>query len=750
LVLARQRYAEDKDAYLAAVAEKRKALIALKHAEEDLKETVKKGEEEKRNAIKRTSSAAKHAGWMLHETFRKIQLNMFSTGTQHHIAARYQREITQDATNAFGQLDRIAKQYGVTLNYNNLSFTQAIDLLKKKIGLATEYRGKIDEIINSAKTMSESIEEWKGGVDTIKNLRDRFDSLIVKIQGLTDKSNGLNSLLNDAISSSADKMFHTFINGADILYKKINELRNELASSGGEATKNIDEIMEAYSELNEVGAAYVEALKSEFMSLEGVQNEVTDSILDIRNAYKELADEFANSDFNGVVSNFSFLYGGITSNTELADSFKEIGNAIDDMYKKIKTVFPELKSDYMAATNEINKLIISHSSLSTTSVEDVTTLKETIVESYTEMFASIKEKIEGMKSLWDSLKEKVIEITDKIKEVQQGTDDIILELRKKTMSEEEKYNADRKRFEELITKAKEAEGKKQYDIAEKYYQQATEIAKSLAVEVTDINGEVILSLEDSIEKSIKMIEMVSNRYTDMLKKQRAEVNEQAKAAESSLNSILNLAETASKTYEDKLIYAQNLIIAKQKEFTDEIFRTNEAIRELVALLDQQFKGKTPTSIFDEGPKSRQFAEGGHVNVPGAPTNRDTIPAVLSNHEFVMQSKAVRKYGTGFFNALNNMTIPSDIMAGLTSGLSKMKDGISGYLKGGFVKPQFGFASGGLVGSNTTNNSTANNYYSGNFTINGAGKQAKEIAIEVDKILTDRARYNRSSFYKMVR
>jgi hypothetical protein len=125
--------------------------------------------------------------------------------------------------------------------------------------------------------------------------------------------------------------------------------------------------------------------------------------------------------------------------------------------------------------------------------------------------------------------------------------------------------------------------------------------------------------------------------------------------------------------------------------------------------------------------------------------------MLSNNEFVISNRAVQKYGAGFFNALNNMSIPTDIMSGITSGLSKLKSGINGYLKGGFVKPQFAFASGGLVGAGNTNNtSTSNSYYTGNFTINGAGKQAKEIAIEVDKILVDRARYNRSSFYNMVR
>jgi hypothetical protein len=47
-----------------------------------------------------------------------------------------------------------------------------------------------------------------------------------------------------------------------------------------------------------------------------------------------------------------------------------------------------------------------------------------------------------------------------------------------------------------------------------------------------------------------------------------------------------------------------------------------------------------------------FASGGFVSGPGSATS-DSIPARLSNGEFVMQASAVRKYGVGFMQALNN-------------------------------------------------------------------------------------------------
>lgn len=48
-----------------------------------------------------------------------------------------------------------------------------------------------------------------------------------------------------------------------------------------------------------------------------------------------------------------------------------------------------------------------------------------------------------------------------------------------------------------------------------------------------------------------------------------------------------------------------------------------------------------------------FARGGRVRGPGTSTS-DSIPAWLSNEEFVMRAKAVRKYGAGFMAAVNGL------------------------------------------------------------------------------------------------
>ena len=63
-----------------------------------------------------------------------------------------------------------------------------------------------------------------------------------------------------------------------------------------------------------------------------------------------------------------------------------------------------------------------------------------------------------------------------------------------------------------------------------------------------------------------------------------------------------------------------------------------------------------------------FATGGHVQGPGTGTS-DSIPAWLSNNEFVMTSRTVDHYGVAFMNALNQRRLPKFANGGLVGGTS---------------------------------------------------------------------------------
>jgi len=77
-----------------------------------------------------------------------------------------------------------------------------------------------------------------------------------------------------------------------------------------------------------------------------------------------------------------------------------------------------------------------------------------------------------------------------------------------------------------------------------------------------------------------------------------------------------------------------------------------------------------------------FAGGGLI--PGRETPGDSLLIAARPHEYIVRPEAVRRYGLGFFNALNAMLLPRELFVGLGSGVGRHA-GVA-------------FAEGGQVGS----------------------------------------------------
>jgi len=69
-----------------------------------------------------------------------------------------------------------------------------------------------------------------------------------------------------------------------------------------------------------------------------------------------------------------------------------------------------------------------------------------------------------------------------------------------------------------------------------------------------------------------------------------------------------------------------------------------------------------------------YARGGYVNGMGT-ANSDSIPAMLSNGEFVVRAAAVNKYGPDFMNALNNQRMSIMPVGNTNSGGSSSSSGV---------------------------------------------------------------------------
>ncbi len=76
-----------------------------------------------------------------------------------------------------------------------------------------------------------------------------------------------------------------------------------------------------------------------------------------------------------------------------------------------------------------------------------------------------------------------------------------------------------------------------------------------------------------------------------------------------------------------------------------------ASKEIIIKVGAQYDFSQPYTLQDPGPAPQKFASGGLIRGPGTGTS-DSIPALLSNGEYVIRAAAVRKLGKNALDLLN--------------------------------------------------------------------------------------------------
>ena len=117
------------------------------------------------------------------------------------------------------------------------------------------------------------------------------------------------------------------------------------------------------------------------------------------------------------------------------------------------------------------------------------------------------------------------------------------------------------------------------------------------------------------------------------------------------------------------------------------------------LMYQELTMIRANSIFSHA--TQGHAIGGYITGPGTGTS-DSIPARLSNGEFVIRSEAVKRYGTNFLNAVNDGTF------------ARIYTKVPRFAEGGLVKEatnnvgnNMAQSMGGVIGQHMSNTATFN-------------------------------------------
>jgi TP901 family phage tail tape measure protein len=147
--------------------------------------------------------------------------------------------------------------------------------------------------------------------------------------------------------------------------------------------------------------------------------------------------------------------------------------------------------------------------------------------------------------------------------------------------------------------------------------------------------------------------------------------------------------------------------------------------------------------------------GGFVSGPGTSTS-DSIPAMLSDGEYVIKSDSVRKFGKNFLDTINAGTLPGFQLGGIANYakggmIKKYAQGgmIKKYGEGGFVMSKYGIDNPGINNLKAINNGAYSSDSVYNYSINvnvqtdaNANDIARNVMTQIKRIDSQRIRGSR--------
>lgn len=119
-------------------------------------------------------------------------------------------------------------------------------------------------------------------------------------------------------------------------------------------------------------------------------------------------------------------------------------------------------------------------------------------------------------------------------------------------------------------------------------------------------------------------------------------------------------------------FAQDRSKIKSESAFYAYWRRYEEMQAEIPVKDAELKGLLLELARAKQQQVDAFADGGH-----AQAKSDTVPAMLTPGEYVINRSTVARFGTGFFEAINNLSLPAHAIV----------QRVQGFASGGLVRPQ---------------------------------------------------------------
>lgn len=399
----------------------------------------------------------------------------------------------------------------------------------------------------------------------------------------------------------------TLIVGIDLfpVSAGINGIRDSAAGA-------INQMRILGAQLNKVDAATSENNANEYADqLEQIDKKGSGAAKTLRTVV-----DYAN-DLRGIFSrSFEIRFGQQGALDQIASGWNNITDKANDAADAIRKANDEIKS--------------------LTADRSILEYQLTVAERYgdEQRAAVIRAKIAKIDTNVADKKEQIKEETDKLSKSTDGNTDSAIENRKVLLQQVESYSQLVEMYAKTGLKGKELKAKVK-ELKEEFIEQGLQAGYSRKQLLPYIK--VFDDMRQTINKTPRNVDI--------------EFNSNVSAAQQAVNEYIAKLKQASGTYTTKI----DVILPKPGSLKMIINPSDLRLYRMGV----ETGNLTPKQFYKAvyGINLNNFAQGGVVSGPGTGTS-DSVPAMLSNGEYVVKASAVGTYGVDFLNALNQQKVGS--------------------------------------------------------------------------------------------
>lgn len=346
------------------------------------------------------------------------------------------------------------------------------------------------------------------------------------------------------------------------------------------------------------------------------------------------------------------------------DKFQEIMNKVNELQSKLYTMVESWLDEMSKYFDYKRNLIDADSGLTSFVKEDA---KKQLDK------GEARVKAQAYRSLEYELRERELELEKKVNEEKAKGVDIdgtannqalqtIRSLREQAERQaeiNEKLGEQKTLWQETMDAANQA-------LEDGLYNFMTE-----GINTAESIGEAFRNMAVDILKDLQKF-FAKKAITDLMYTITGQQNNEYTAPKMSVANVTATMDTTAIT--TALSFTANAVTSLQQPLSAIALKTTSATITLDSMLG--FIQQIATTLTSTATSSAVYdnvghATGGYISGPGTGTS-DSIPAMLSNGEYVIKAEAVKRYGTNFLNAVNS------------GAFTRMKTSIPRFAEGGYV------------------------------------------------------------------